>query len=350
MGSTGTTPTTSSTVKINPPPEYDGNKRNFNQFWQRVHLFIDGNPSQFTTEQTKIVFVLSYLAKGDAATWAESFVTAKMDEAQRNNKTGIDYGTWAAFSQEFQGAFKSQNAQKDALHDLNTLRMKNNSAEDHVALFKTLVTRSGLKEETDIIRKFEVSLADHIRERINLGDEPKDLKDWYEKAVQTDNRFRRLKEDIGQNANTFKYTRDVQANYRPNRQYYTPRPQNNYRQERDPNAMDIDVLKADERTTLMKKGACFNCKETGHLARDCPKPRSNRPQGNPNYRGNNYNPNYRYGNNNRPNYMNQNAPPPNRKNLTQQVRSMSKEEKREFYLAAFGPDTNEEAEEEDQGF
>jgi len=113
-----------------------------------------------------------------------------MDEAQKNNKTGIDYGTWATFSQEFQGAFKSQNAQKDALHDLNTLRMKNNSAEDHVALFKTLVTRSGLKEETDIIRKFEVSLADHIRERINLGDEPKDLKDWYEKAVQTDNRFR----------------------------------------------------------------------------------------------------------------------------------------------------------------
>jgi len=271
-----------------------------------------------------------------------------MDNAQKKNKTNIEYSTWAEFSKEFQEVFKSQNAQKDALHDLNTLHMKNNSAEDHVALFKTLVTRSGLKEETDIIQKFEVSLADHIRERINLGDKPKDLKDWYEKAVQTDNRFRRLKEDIGRNANTFKYTRDVQTNYCPNKQYYNPRPQNNYRQERDPNAMDIDVLKADECTSLMKKGACFNCKETGHLARDCPKPRGHRPQGNPNYRGNNYNPNYRYNNNNHLNYMNQN--PPNRKNLAQQVRSMSKEEKREFYLAAFGPKTNEEAEEEDQGF
>ena len=113
--------------------------------------------------------------------------------------------------------------------------------------------------------------------------------------------------------------------------------------------MDIDVLKVEERTNLMKKGACFNCKETGHLGRDCPKPQGNRPQGNPNYRGNNYNPNYRYNNNNRPNYMNQN-PSPNRKNLAQQVRSMSKEEKRKFYLAAFGPETNEETEEEDQGF
>ena len=349
MGSTETTLTTSSTVKINPPPEYNGNKQNFNQFWQRVHLFIDGNPSQFTTKQTKIVFVLFYLAKGDAATWAESFVTAKMDNSQKKNKTSINYSTWAKFSKEFQEAFKSQNTQKDALHDLNTLHMKNNSAEDHVALFKTLVTRSGLKEETDIIQKFEVSLADHIRERINLGDKPKDLKDWYKKAVQTDNRFRQLKEDIGRNANTFKYTRDVQTNYRPNRQYYNPCPQNNYRQERDPNAMDIDVLKAEECTNLMKKGACFNCKETGHLARDCPKPRGDPPSGNPNYKGNSYNPNYQYNNNNHPNYMNQN-PPPNRKNLAQQVCSMSKEEKRKFYLAAFGPENNEEAEEEDQGF
>jgi len=112
-----------------------------------------------------------------------------MDDVQKKNKTNINYGTWATFSSEFQAAFKSQNAQKDALHDLNALCMKNNSAEDRVALFKTLVTRSGLKKETDIIQKFEVSLADHIRKRINLGEEPKDLKDWYEKAIQTDNRF-----------------------------------------------------------------------------------------------------------------------------------------------------------------
>jgi len=99
--------------------------------------------------------------------------------------------------------------------------------------------------------------------------------------------------------------------------------------------MDVDVLRAEERTTLMKKGACFNYKETGHLARDCPKPRGNRPQGNPNYKGNNYN--------------NQ-QPSPNRKDLAQQVWSMTKEEKCEFYLSAFGLKTNEDAEEEDQGF
>ena len=34
--------------------------------------------------------------------------------------------------------------------------------------------------------------------------------------------------------------------------------------------MDIDVLTAEERSELMRKGACFRCKAQGHLSRDCP--------------------------------------------------------------------------------
>ena len=34
--------------------------------------------------------------------------------------------------------------------------------------------------------------------------------------------------------------------------------------------MDVDVLTAEERTELMKKGACFRCRAQGHLSRDCP--------------------------------------------------------------------------------
>ena len=34
--------------------------------------------------------------------------------------------------------------------------------------------------------------------------------------------------------------------------------------------MDIDVLMAEERTNLMRKGTCFRCREQGHLSRDCP--------------------------------------------------------------------------------
>ena len=44
----------------------------------------------------------------------------------------------------------------------------------------------------------------------------------------------------------------------------------NFQPRRDPNAMDVDVLTAEERLDLMRKGACFRCKAQGHLSRDCP--------------------------------------------------------------------------------
>ena len=34
--------------------------------------------------------------------------------------------------------------------------------------------------------------------------------------------------------------------------------------------MDVDAMSMEERNELMKKGACFRCKKTGHLSKDCP--------------------------------------------------------------------------------
>ena len=48
-------------------------------------------------------------------------------------------------------------------------------------------------------------------------------------------------------------------------------------QEKDENAMDVDVITKvyktmtdEERTELMKKGLCFQCRKGGHLSWDCP--------------------------------------------------------------------------------
>ena len=50
---------------------------------------------------------------------------------------------------------------------------------------------------------------------------------------------------------------------------YTPR-KFNFQPRQDPNAMNVDVLTAEERSDLMRKGVCFRCKAQGHLSRDCP--------------------------------------------------------------------------------
>ena len=40
------------------------------------------------------------------------------------------------------------------------------------------------------------------------------------------------------------------------------------REERDPNAMDVDAMTTEKRTALMRKGACFICEELGYMAKD----------------------------------------------------------------------------------
>ena len=37
---------------------------------------------------------------------------------------------------------------------------------------------------------------------------------------------------------------------------------------KDPNTMDIDAMSMEKWAALMRKGACFICEETGHLAWD----------------------------------------------------------------------------------
>ena len=45
----------------------------------------------------------------------------------------------------------------------------------------------------------------------------------------------------------------------------------NFRPQPDPNAMDVNAMTVNKRTELMRGGACFKCKEVGHLSWDCKK-------------------------------------------------------------------------------
>ena len=51
--------------------------------------------------------------------------------------------------------------------------------------------------------------------------------------------------------------------------------------------MDVDVMTLEERSSLMKKGACFYCKERGHISKECPK-KQNRNYGKPPIQKNEY--------------------------------------------------------------
>ena len=105
-----------------------------------------------------------------------------------------------------------------------------------------------------LIKLFANCLNLQLKKRILFGEVvPKTISGWIKKAIQ------------------------YNSNYHMNQALMNldnrgQKPQRRNREEKDPNAMDtsIGALTEKEKTALMKIGACFRCKKTGHLSRDCP--------------------------------------------------------------------------------
>src|SRR5271154_1250238 len=113
------------------------------------------------------------------------------------------------------------------------------------------MTTTTTSDNLHLINYFRRGLNQAIARKIALSDNvPDTIEGWADRAIQYDTNYRLNQAIFGMNER------------RENR---TSSPR-----QRDPNAMDIDVLTTNERTRLMKIGACFRCRRTGHLSRDCP--------------------------------------------------------------------------------
>ncbi len=62
------------------------------------------SPKNFGEDNQKIAFVLSYLRKGDADSWAESFQTQK--SIGKKPEDALDLGTWTQFATDLEDAFQ----------------------------------------------------------------------------------------------------------------------------------------------------------------------------------------------------------------------------------------------------
>jgi Ty3 transposon capsid-like protein/Zinc knuckle len=243
-------------VKLNPPKPFTGKREDLKKFLQDTSLYILVNDKIYDTDVKKIAFTLSFMNEGDAASWKEQLLEDAMA------LPSLDLGTWKRFKDNLEEAFKPYDAPGDALEEMKTLRMGNNSIEEHIAKFKMLVTRSGLEATSAaVIDYFRESLNIPLQRRIlSLENPPKTLKEWYDWAAKLDNNFRRMQRILGRNDRA--KTGSEKKKVEPKRQWNIPR--------RDPDAMDVDTLTAEKREEMMKKGLCFGCGKPGHISKNCP--------------------------------------------------------------------------------
>uniref|UniRef100_A0A0W0F5K7 Putative Gag protein n=1 Tax=Moniliophthora roreri TaxID=221103 RepID=A0A0W0F5K7_MONRR len=83
--------------KLAPPPEFDGDHTKGRAFITACQLYIQAHGG-FQSDTQKIIWVFSYMTKGDAAAWA----TMCTEQIIGSNS---DWGTWDGFLTEFRTCF-----------------------------------------------------------------------------------------------------------------------------------------------------------------------------------------------------------------------------------------------------
>jgi hypothetical protein len=225
------------------------------------------NKKSYDDDEKKVRFIFSLMSKGEAGEWSEQYLKVLTD-AQGE----INLPTLKTMLDKIAADFKQEDQVGNAMERLRNLKQGNQTVEELVTKFRLLVGQAGLDStstsgQRHLIEMFIDSLNHGIGAKIMYSETvPTTINDWYKRAIQVDANKRRADARFGNKKNP----PANRQNYEGKKNWNFERPK-----ARDPNAMDVDALTTDERNNLMRKGACFNCRETGHMARDCPKKKKN---------------------------------------------------------------------------
>ena len=268
--------------KMKAPMPFSGKREDLRKFLQETKIYLLANGDVYPDNIEKVLFVLSYMSKGDASSWKEEFFETAEQTASQNGGT-LDLETYKYLITKITADFSPYDALKDVIYEIKEMRMGGNtSIEEHVSKFKMLVTRSKLEKNDTVIEYFRETLPISLQRNIlTLEMPPSTLEKWYEWAVKLQNNYLCMENAIAktQNQGRLNTSTTKKKNERgPRRFYFEP--------QKDPNVMDVDSMTTEKRMLLMKKGACFKCEKYGNLVRDCteekkvytPKQTPNTPQ------------------------------------------------------------------------
>ena len=253
-------------IKIKMPSDFSGKRSEAKEWLQKCSLYFAFNPATFSTDTHKVVFALMLMKGGTAGPWASDFIVQQ--EAQHPG----NYGTWDNFVKQIKASFSDVDEKGSARLALRSLVQGKRPVDEYIVEFKNVITRCGITD-FDIIKDFFFTgLNSSLRDRIHSCEiMPDNAEKLYSKAAQLENQWRMGKAYGGQKMNK---TANTFGGKRP---YTAPK-------ERDPDAMDIDRMTAEEREKHFKEGRCFTCHKIGHLSRNCPDKRNQKTQNRTNAR------------------------------------------------------------------
>ena len=147
-------------LQISTPEAYDGSFKTLRQWLNAIQLYLLVNEDVYNNNDKKIAFVLSYITKGSALTWAATFRENSVDA------TGtITLGTYVNFIAKFNEDFKQRDVTRTAITWLTTKRiiLKKNwtyspPLNQYVSEFQNHIAQANIKDPNVLIGYFSTRI------------------------------------------------------------------------------------------------------------------------------------------------------------------------------------------------
>jgi hypothetical protein len=243
------------------------------------------------TPYLKVALCLSYITGPKVDAWVKLKREWLKSQVKHQRCSFNNEKIWEDFEEDFRTAFMDTDAKLTAFEKLHNLRMVGSNIDSYIAEFERLREETRYrKDDLGAIIKFKEGLQPQLLQQVITHNvpAPNTLDGWMKKARERQTVYKELK-----NAGMYKKTQASAPNrwaqllglknYVPPAQRPTQatghghaRHQSTVQGQSQVVPMDVDVgrgftpLTDEERTDLRNKGACFRCRQTGHMSRVCP--------------------------------------------------------------------------------
>ena len=123
--------TTAKEFTINKPTPFDGDRKEVTSFLQNCQAYLQVNAHIYTTDDSKVAFILSFMNEKEAKRWKENFYLTITNATNG----GLDFPTFVNFLTTVRNDFKAANKTQDAEHQIAILQQGKRTAEEIITEF-----------------------------------------------------------------------------------------------------------------------------------------------------------------------------------------------------------------------
>jgi hypothetical protein len=262
------------------PNVFTGDRKDAESFileWQ-IYQMLNYDAAVMRQPFTRATLFLSFIKGPGVHEWNMLQVNWLMTCARTGALPSEEF-LYDTIEAAFQSAFTDTMSVQRVKAEFHLISMECGDLDGYVSKFERLACLAGYDLNSSLILdRFGSKLIPGLYAAIINGpDEPVTWTDWVRAAKKYQQKYLLVQANLGDRRS--KDPAKGQRN-RSKEQWQ----QALWLKPKDPNAMEIDCVRArqittDKRVELMKAGKCFTCRKQGHLSRDCPQ-RLSRPRTN----------------------------------------------------------------------